>query len=75
MKTRLLASLILASFAGSALAVPGDDQAPLIEAQQQRKAPLLDISSRAAQPFATPSIHLDATLAKGQTHGKRKQRS
>lgn len=75
MKTRILASLILASFAGSALAVPGDDQAPLIEAQQQRKAPLLDVSSRTPQPFAIPATHADTPLAKDHSHDKRKQRS
>lgn len=75
MNKQILAGLILAILAGSAFAVPGDEQPPLIEAYQQQKAPLLDVSSHSPQPFASPAAHADAHLAKGQTHGKRKPRS
>lgn len=73
MNTRILASLILASFAGSALALPGNEQPPLTEALHKQRHPLLKVSSHSPQPFAMPTAHADTALAKGQTHGKRKQ--
>ncbi len=74
MKSRILASLILASLTGSAFALPGIEQPPLTEWQHdQRQAPILDVSRAAEQPFATPAARADQHLAKGQKLGKRKR--